>query len=500
MTATNCATATAADSDTGSAADSAACTEKAAGPAAAREASAAGDRRLGDRHAGSALVAALLGFFTVTLDAVVVNVTLPTIRDDLGGGVAGLQWVVDGYTLMFAALLLSAGSLSDRLGAKRAFGAGLGVFVLASVACGLAPTLAVLVVTRFVEGSAAAAMMPASMALIRQAYPDAKARGRAVGIWAMGGAVASSSGPVLGGVLNLIDWRLIFLINVPVGAVAMVLLARTRPSTARPAPFDLIGQVTGVLGMSALTFAAIEAGARGFSDPAVLIAAVLAVAALAAFVRAQQVVTHPMTPLGLFRSRTVVITVVSGFAFMVGYYGLPFVISLFLQQHRGLSALATGVVFLPMMLIGLALTPFSARIGERLGRKTLIVAGLALMTAGLVAVGLLPADASLWLLAVLMVLVGLGGPTVSPPATAVLLDAVDHDQAGVASGVFNTSRQIGGALAIAAFGGLLTNPDTFVAGVRTSLLIGAAVLAATTVLALFLPARTTSTTKARELS
>jgi MFS transporter, DHA2 family, methylenomycin A resistance protein len=172
-------------------------------------------RAAGNRQASSALPAALLGFFVVTLDAVVVNVTLPAIRGDLGGGVAGLQWVVDGYTLMFAALLLTAGSLSDRLGAKRAFGSGLAVFVLASVACGLAPTLGFLIAARFVQGTAAAAMMPASMALIRQAFPDPKARGRAVGVWAMGGAVASSSGPVLGGVLNLVDWRLIFFLNVP---------------------------------------------------------------------------------------------------------------------------------------------------------------------------------------------------------------------------------------------------------------------------------------------
>ncbi len=173
---------------------------------------------------------AVLGFFLVTLDAVVVNVTLPTIRADLGGGVAGLQWVVDGYTLMFAALLLTAGSLADRVGARRAFGLGVVVFVLASVACGLAPDLALLVGTRFVQGAAAAAMMPASMALIRQAYPDPRARGRAVGIWAMGGAVASSAGPVLGGVVDLVDWRLIFFVNVPAGVIALLMLARTRPS------------------------------------------------------------------------------------------------------------------------------------------------------------------------------------------------------------------------------------------------------------------------------
>ncbi len=446
------------------------------------------DAHIADRQAKSALAAAVLGFFVVTLDAVVVNVALPTIRADLGGDVAGLQWVVDGYTLMFAALLLSAGSFSDRVGARRAFGLGVGVFVLASAACGLAPTIGALVAARFVQGSAAAAMMPASMALIRHAYPDARTRGRAVGVWAMGGAVASSSGPVLGGILTLLDWRLIFFVNLPVGAVALLLLARTRRLPARQVPFDPTGQVTGVLAMGALTFGAIRAGTAGFTDPAVMVAFVVAALAAAGFVQSQRVVAHPMLPLELFRSRTVVITAASGFAFMVGYFGLPFVISLLLQQHHGLSALHTGVVFMPMMLVGLVLTPFSARLGERFGRKRLIVTGLVLMTVGLAGVGLLPASAPLSLIAVLMMLVGLAGPAVSPPATAMLLDAVPHHQAGVASGMFNTSRQVGGALAVAVFGGLLANPDTFLRGVHTSLLLAAGVLALTTVLALFLPA------------
>ncbi len=425
----------------------------------------------------------MLGFFVVTLDAVVVNVTLPSIRADLGGGVAGLQWVVDGYTLMFAALLLTAGSVSDRIGARRAFSTGTVVFVLASTACGLAPALPVLVGARFVQGAAAAAMMPASMALIRQAFPDSAARARAVALWAMGGAVASSAGPVLGGVLTMVDWRLIFFLNVPVGALALWLASHTQASPQRAVPFDPVGQLTGVVAMSALTFAAIEAGSHGFGSATVLSAFALAAVALAGFVTAQRRVAHPMLPRGLFASRTVVITVVTGFAFMVGYYGLPFVISLFLQQQRGLSALHTGLVFVPMMLIGAALTPFSTRFP----RKPTIITGLALMAVGLAVLGFTSASIPLWALAALMMLVGLGGPTVSPPATAVLLDAVPAQQAGVASGVFNTSRQIGGALAVAVFGGLLTHPDTFITGVRTSLLIAATVLATTAVLALLLP-------------
>jgi MFS transporter, DHA2 family, methylenomycin A resistance protein len=330
------------------------------------------------------LAVAVLGFFIVTFDAVVVNVALPTIGAELGAGITGLQWVVDGYTVMFAALLLTSGALSDRVGARRALGAGLVAFVLASLACGLAPTMASLVVARFAQGSAAAVMMPASMALIGQAYPDAAERGRAVAIWAMGGAVASSTGPVLGGLLTVATWRLIFLLNVPVGIVALVLLEAVAASPRRPAPIDWIGQLTAVAAMGGLTYGAIEAGEVGLVVPQVLVAFVVAVVAITAFVVSQRRLAHPMVPPGLFSRRVVVVTVVVGFAFMVGYYGLPFVFSLYLQQQRGLSALAAGALFLPMMWIGAALTPFIPRIVERIGARAAITSGLVAMVAGLV--------------------------------------------------------------------------------------------------------------------
>src|SRR4051812_19334248 len=219
----------------------------------------------GPTSSGLALGAAVLGFFVVTLDAVVVNVALPPIRAGLGGGITGLQWVVDGYTLMFAALLLSSGSLADRIGARRAFGSGIGLFVIASVACGAAPTLALLVAARFIQGIAAAVIMPASLTLIRQAYPDPVQRGRAVAIWALGGSVASTSGPLLGGLLVLVTWRLIFFPTVPVGALALMLLARPASAAPRVVAFDWIGQGTAVLAMTSLTFAAIEAGSAGLT-------------------------------------------------------------------------------------------------------------------------------------------------------------------------------------------------------------------------------------------
>jgi EmrB/QacA subfamily drug resistance transporter len=424
---------------------------------------------------GFTLTAAVLGFFMITLDAVVVNVALPSIRADLGGGITGLQWVVDGYTLTFAALLLSAGSLSDRFGARRAFGAGLAVFVLASAACGLAPAMGPLVAARFAQGAAAAVMMPASMALIGQAYPDQARRARAVAMWAMGGAVASSSGPLLGGVLTLVTWRLIFMINIPAGAAALLLLSRVQPSPHRPAPFDWAGQVTAVLAMGGLTYGAIEAGAAGLTAPRVLTAFAVAAIALAAFAAVQARGAHPMAPPDLFRSRTVVVSVAVGFAFIVGYYGLPFVMSLYLQQFRGLSPLGAGAAFLPMMLIGAALTPFSARFAEQLGAKVLVTAGLVSMTAGLVILAFMAPTTPVWTLAALMVLPGLAGPLVMPPLTAVLLNSVPSGRAGVASGVFNTSRQVGGALAVAVFGALLANRASFLPGVRASLLIAAVV-------------------------
>jgi MFS transporter, DHA2 family, methylenomycin A resistance protein len=442
------------------------------------------------------LAAALLGFFMVTLDAAIVNVALPDIRRDLAGGMAGVQWVADGYTLMFAALLLSAGSLADRIGARRAFGAGMAVFVAASVACGLAPGLGLLVAARLVQGSAAAAMMPSSMALISHAYPDPVRRGRAVALWSMGGVAASTSGPVLGGLLALVSWRLIFFVNVPAGVAALALLARSGPSPHHRVPFDWAGQAAAVLAMGGLIYGAIEAGAAGITAPRVLAAFAVAAAAGITFGVLQARGRHPMMPLDLFRSRTVCMTVAAGFAFMVGYYGLPFVMSLYLQELRGLSALDTGIAFLPMMLIGAVLTPLTARIAERFGARTLITTGLACMTAGLAAISLMPGSAPVAVLAVLMMLVGLAGPLVMPPVIALLLHAVPARRAGVASGILNTSRQAGGALAIAVFGALLASPATFLHGLRASLLIAAGITAATA--AISLPLSRTRATSAPE--
>ncbi|MET7802861.1 MFS transporter, partial [Streptomyces decoyicus] len=197
-----------------------------------------------------ALGAALLGFFLISLDALIVTVALPDIGRSLGGGMSGLQWMVDGYTLIFAALMLSAGALSDRIGARQAYGGGLVLFALASAACGLAPHLGVLVVARLVQGAAAAVMMPASLALVRQGFPDQAKRAQAIAIWTVGGAVAVAAGPVLGGALTAtVGWRWIFFVNLPAGLLALALLARVPASPRLPARLDVVGQVTAVVAM-----------------------------------------------------------------------------------------------------------------------------------------------------------------------------------------------------------------------------------------------------------
>jgi DHA2 family methylenomycin A resistance protein-like MFS transporter len=444
----------------------------------------------GTGRPGWTLAAAVAGFFMITLDALVASIAVPSIRDDLGGGITGLQWVLDGYTLMFATLLLSAGALADRIGARRAFAGGLVVFGVASAACGLAPSLVALVVARFVQGGSAAVLMPSSMSLIRQAFPDPARRARAVATWGMGGAVAASSGPLLGGLLTLASWRMIFFVNVPAGVAALALLSRTGVSPRRSVPFDALGQAAAVLAMGALTYGAIEAGTAGLSAPRVVGACGVSVAALAAFAVTQARGAHPMVPRGLLRTREVPVAVVVGFAFVVGYYGVPFIMSLYLQSLRGLSPLAAGAAFVPMMVSGASLTLASPRLTERAGARALVSWGMVVMAAGLVSLAVVGAAARpvpVWLLAVLMMPVGLAAPLVTPPVTMVLLTSVPADQAGTASGVYNTSRQAGGALAVAVFGALLAHRATFLAGLRASLLLAAGVAVVAAVTGLLLP-------------
>ncbi len=417
----------------------------------------------------------MLGYFVVALDAQVVNVALPAVRRDLGGGLSGLQWVVTGYTLMFSALLLCAGTLADRVGARRAYAAGMALFVTASLGCALAPTLGVLVGARLLQGVGAALVTPTSLALIRTAYEDPARRARAIAYWVMGGAAAAAAGPILGGAATELDWRLVFVINVPVGVLAGAVLTRVAEAPRRTVPFDWTGQASAMLALATLTYAVIEGGDRGYGRVPVLVGFATSAAAVTVFLVAQAKGRHPMVPLDLFRTRAVVLALAVGFIGMVGFYGAVFLQSLYFQQLRGASPLRTGLLFLPMTALVALLNPMVPRIAARFGRMVPVVGGLLLMAAGLVALGTTPAGAPVGLVAVLMVPVGVGGSFTVPPIAALVMDNVPAHLAGTASGVLNTFRQVGGSLGVAAFGAVV-GQTSLLSGLRISLLATAGVL------------------------
>ena len=426
------------------------------------------------------LTAALLGFFMISLDATAVNVALPAIGRSLGGATSGQQWVVDGYTVPFAALLISAGAVSDRLGARPVFGWGLVVFAAASAGCGLAPGLPVLIAARVVQGGAAAVMLPSALALVRQAFAEPAARARAVAVWSAGGAAAIAAGPVLGGILtSTAGWRTIFFVNLPVGTAALVLLLLRAPRSPRlAAPLDLAGQLTAVLGLAALAFAVITGGSGGFARPSVLTALVVAALAGGCFLVVESRAARPMVPLALFRSPVVITCVGTGFSINTAFYGVAFVLSLYFQRVLGEPAITAGLLFLPMTGLLTVANLMSARVAARWGHHVPVRAGLGLGTLGMLLLAFARGRTGM---EVALVPAGAGLGFALPSLTFLLLDSLPPAQAGLAGGLFNAGRQTGGALAVATFGTLVSG--SFLAGMRVSMLISAALLLFSTVAA-----------------
>ena len=436
------------------------------------------------------LFAASFGFLMVGLDATIVNVALPTLGDTLGAGLSQLQWVVDGYTLTFAALQLIGGSLSDRLGARRAFGIGLGLFTAASLVCGLAVSPGMLIAARFAQGLGAAVQLPASLAMIRHACPDGAARTRAVGVWASAGGGAVAAGPVLGGLLLVwLGWRSLFLVNLAIGVIGLLATTRARGSrVGRARRWDLPGQTLVILTLSGLVFGLIEGGTRGWGSAAVVAAFAVAAAAGAAFVWGELRAPEPILPLRLFAHPTFSSASLAGFVQNFAYYGIVFLLSLFLQMERDYSALRTGLVFLPMSIAAMASNLMGGRLTARWGPRLLLTGGQSLFALGLL--GLLLAgphasDRAIW---AATIPVGVGGGVAVPAMSSAVLEAVEPAYAGVASAGLNTARQVGGAVGVALFGTLVAG--AFVHGLRMSLVLAAvALLASASVTARFGPAR-----------
>jgi DHA2 family methylenomycin A resistance protein-like MFS transporter len=405
-----------------------------------------------------ALISVCLGFFVIQLDVTIVNVALPAIQREIGGTVAGLQWIIDAYTLALASIMLTAGSTADRVGARKVFVAGLAMFAAGSAACAAAPALSVLIAARAVQGLGASALLPCSLALLVHQFPDPRARARALGVWGAMGSLGVALGPVIGGALvAAAGWRSIFGVNVPVCLLTVFLLRRhVTESPLNPARrLDLPGLLLGVASLAGLTAGFITAGQQGWLSPVPdgLLAAGLVAAWF--FVRAERKQPAPMLPLHLFRSRPFSGATGIGVLFNGCLYGALLCLSLYLQQSRHESVLVTGLLLLPMSVVVGAGSLASGRLTGRLGPRPPMIAGLALGAAGMALLATAGTGTSLALVVTGSVLVGLVSLAM-PAMTAVVVGAAGPEHAGVASGILNAARQSGGALGVAVLGALLT--------------------------------------------
>jgi len=422
-----------------------------------------------------------LGYGVVQLDVTIVNTALDTIGRSLGGGVAGLQWVVSTYTIAFAALILTAGALGDRIGARRVFMGGFSIFTAASLGCAMAPNAAVLIAARAAQGLGAALLVPNSLALLSHAYPDDRERGRAVGTWAAGASLALTAGPLVGGgLIALSGWRAIFLVNLPIGLAGLWLTWRYAGETTRSPQreLDLPGQALAIASLGAIAAALIEGGHAGWRNPWVIAGFVAAVLFGVLFVLQERRTAQPMLPLPLFRKRMFALTSLVGLLVNVAFYGLIFVFSLYFQQINHWSPLATGLAFVPMMGAVLPVNLIAPRLAERLGAPAVIATGAAIAATGCLA--LLGIGAGTGYPAVVAQLVAIGGGLglLVPPLTSALLGSVDKARSGLAAGVLNSTRQTGSVVGVALFGSLLGGGGDFVRGAHIALALSALLLIA----------------------
>jgi DHA2 family methylenomycin A resistance protein-like MFS transporter len=429
------------------------------------------------------LAAMSLGYGVVQLDVTIVNTALNSIGSALGGGVSELQWVVSTYTIAFASLILTAGALGDRIGAKKIFMAGFGVFTAASLACALAPSSVILIAARAVQGLGAAILVPNSLALLSHAYPDEKQRGRAVGTWAAGASLALTAGPLVGGgLIVLFGWRSIFLVNLPIGLVGLWLTWRFATDTTRTDhELDLPGQAAAIGMLGLLAGAIIEGGRVGWSNVWVL--AGFAVFALlgAFFLFQERRARQPMLPLALFAHRMFALTSLVGLLVNIAFYGLIFVLSLYFQQVNGLSPFATGLAFVPMMGAVLPVNLLAPRLAERFGAPAVIAAGALIAAGGCVALLGIGPDTGYWAICAQLLAMGGGLGLLVPPLTSTLLGSVEKSRSGIAAGVLNSTRQTGSVIGVALFGSLIGRSNAFLFGTRAALIISALLLVAAAV-------------------
>lgn len=420
------------------------------------------------------LLALSIGFFMVIIDLTIVNITLPQMAKSLGGDISWLQWVVDGYTLTFACLLLSAGNLGDQFGAKTAFLWGLALFALTSIGCGLANSFWLVTVFRLLQGMAAALIVPTSLALINSTYEDKKERAKAIGIWASIGGIAAAAGPILGGILTTcFNWRAVFFVNVPVALLGFLLTLQyvPRPLGKEKSTFDLAGQITGIIMIAALAFSLIEAGKLGWFSPLVVSGFVIFAVTLVAFLIIEHRASSPLFPLKLFRSASFSVAIAIAMIMNLGAYGESFVLTLYFQEIRNYPILIAGFAFLPLLGLTAIASYFGGKMTSIKGPRWPIVIGLTVAMIGFFTLIIANQNTPYALLILPLAAIGFGCAFTVPAATVAVIHSAHDGKAGLASGAFNASRQIGALLGVAIFGTLLATANNFITGMHITLLI-----------------------------
>jgi EmrB/QacA subfamily drug resistance transporter len=403
------------------------------------------------------LLICCLSLLIVGLDITAVNVALPSIGHDLHAGVSGLQWTVDAYTVVMASLLMFAGSTADRLGRKRVFLAGLGLFSVASLLCSLAPTIGLLVAFRALQAVGGSMLNPVAMSIITNTFTKPRERAQAVGVWGAVFGIAMALGPIVGGTLvSTIGWRSIFWVNLPVGAAAIALTLRFVPESKAPSPrrFGPVGQALVIVMLSSLTFAIIEAPNMGWSSPLIVSAFAAAAASLLGLLRYEPRRRDPLIDLRFFDSVPFSASIAISVSAFAAFGGFLFLNTLYLQQTRGLTPLQAGLATAPMALMTVVGAPLSGRIvGRRGPRVPLAIAGV-FLTAGCALLTGIGPDTSIGLLVGAYAVFGIGFGFVNAPITNAAVSGMPRAQAGVAAAIATTSRQVGQTLGVAVIGAI----------------------------------------------
>jgi EmrB/QacA subfamily drug resistance transporter len=443
------------------------------------------DARPMNRTQRITLVVVSLATAMLMLDIAVVNTALSRIAADLDTGLSGLQWVVDAYTLALASVVLSAGFLADRLGRRRLFYVGLGIFTAASLACGLAPDITVLNVSRAIQGIGAAIMFAVSLALLAHAFPSAKERAGALAVYGatIGGSFAV--GPLVGGALTSgLDWRWVFLVNIPLGllCVALTRMGVDESRDPRPRRIDWAGQVTLAGGLFLVVLALLRGNEQGWTSTPIVLELAGAAVLLVAFVVVQARVREPMLPLGLFRNPDFTGAQISAFAISASLFAVFLYVTLYLQQIVGLSPVEAGLVYMPGTILNLVVAGATASMLDKVSPRVLMSVGLGLVAIGMASMALVAQVDSSWMVLLPGFCVGMIGTGMFNPAVSnVALSSVPGDQGGLAAGVNDTFRQAGIAVGVAALGALVPagaafgegSAQAYVDGMNEALLAGA---------------------------